>query len=150
MLRLPLSTAKSSSQGSEVTIQVDFDYDEPSSSGVPRTEVVLFGPAGPSRSSATFSQALVDTGALHTQLPSNVAVSIGLDPLNSGQPIVISTAAGKTQRWLMNVDLKIQGTFVRSVPVYFAPRAVDLVGRTSIYAAYGSTGFESTRWLRKQ
>ncbi|MFI6171355.1 retropepsin-like aspartic protease [Nocardia sp. NPDC051052] len=132
-----------------MTIRVDFDDFAPASSGVPRAELVLFGPATPGQLAATFSQALVDTGAVHSQLPEEVAMQLGLNPSADGIQVVISTAAGPSQRWLLRVDLAFEGIFVSSVPVYFSQGAVDLVGRSTLYAASPTTGFEPAQWLRK-
>ncbi|MGV9838891.1 retropepsin-like aspartic protease [Nocardia niigatensis] len=103
----------------------------------------------PGQLAATFNKALVDTGAAHTQLPEELALQIGRNPRVDGAQVKISTAAGTASHWRLRVDLEFEGIFVSSVPVYFSPGAVDLVGRSTIYAACPTTGFERARWLRK-
>lgn len=133
-----------------MTRSVDFDDTEPSPGGVPRAEVVLYGPGTAQGSNATFSQVLVDTGATHTQLPENVATAIGLNPQSAGTSVVIATSGGTVQRWLLTVRLEVQGIMLQSVPVYFGPTGTTaLVGRSSLYAAFETTGFEGAEWLRK-
>jgi predicted aspartyl protease len=129
---------------------VYFDDIEPSPSGVPRAEIVLYGPGTAQGSNATFTQVLVDTGATHTQIPENVATAIGLNPRVTGTPQAISTSGGVVQRWLLSVQLEVQGIMLQSVPVYFGPAGTTvLVGRSSLYAAFQTTGFEAIEWLRR-
>ncbi|WP_405177722.1 retroviral-like aspartic protease family protein [Nocardia sp. NBC_01377] len=127
-----------------MTIPVDFDDFELASGGVPGAELVLYGAPGPGQLAVTFTKALIDTGAAHTQLPEELALQIGLNPSVHGVPVTISTAAGPSSRWLLRADLEFEGIFVPSVPVYFSPGAVDLVGRSTIYAAFPTTGFQHT------
>ncbi|MGW3546082.1 retropepsin-like aspartic protease [Nocardia niigatensis] len=108
---------------------------------------MLFGPAGPDSSPRRSTKALVNTGAAHTQLPEELALQIGRNPRVDGAQVKISTAAGTASHWRLRVDLEFEGIFVSSVPVYFSPGAV--VGRSTIYAACPTTGFERARWLRK-
>jgi predicted aspartyl protease len=127
---------------------IDFDDSKGAAKGIPRASVTLVGPGGPKGTHANFAGMLVDTGATHTHLPEDVAHAVGIDP-SSGTSVQISTANGMATRQHLTVDLEIEGVFVKGVDVYFALGASPLLGRSAMYAAFPTTGFESAEWLRR-
>lgn len=128
---------------------VDFDDAFPSLNGIPRGDLILFGPGGPFGSQVTFAQALIDTGAMHTMLPEDAAQNIGID-LAMSQMVTISTANGALDVRYDLSDLEFQGIACNHVGVYFGPAgSPDLIGRSTIYAACEALGLTYAGWLRK-
>jgi predicted aspartyl protease len=125
---------------------ITFPNTQTAPSGIPRAAVTLVGPGGPRGRRARFSGVLVDTGATHSQLPESVARNLGLDPAQ-GQTRTIMTSNGRASRWLLTVELVVQGIRLPAIGVYFGANVTPLVGRSAIYAAFLIAGFERREWL---
>ena len=115
--------------------------------GIPRATLALNGPGGPRGSVAHFSGVLIDTGAAHTQLPTEVAQAIGID-VAEAHPIEVWTSNGPTVRHLTFVAIQLMDARVAGVPACFAPGAVPLIGRSLLYRAYRAVGFDTGAWRR--
>ena len=83
----------------------------------------------------------------HTQLPERQLRDIGIVP--TGQPIWIMTSNGKAKRWLLQLDLEVQGRMVKSVDVNVGSNATPLVGRSTLYGALQTTAVTSADWLQE-
>ena len=127
---------------------VYFDDLDASVSGIPRAELVVHGPGGPMGSSVRWANVLVDTGAKHTQIPERQARDIGIDP-TTGVKVTIQTSNGTASRWLVSLQLEVQGRTVNSVGVYIWPNATPLVGRSALYGAFQTTAITSADWLQE-
>jgi predicted aspartyl protease len=116
--------------------------------GIPRGEVVLHGPGGPrGYTKARFQQVLVDTGATHTHLPDNVLAPIGLST-QGATPVNVQVMGGSVTCQQLPVDIEVEGTVCR-VDVCFGNNSTPLIGRSTLYKLFTTTGFTSADWLRE-
>lgn len=128
---------------------VKFDDFFSSFNEVPRGEIVVIGPGGPSGTSARFTDILIDTGAVHSSFPSDFAPLIGLVP-TSGTACLINTPGGRVGAWFLAVDVEFQGVVCPRVGAYFLPPgSMTLIGRSTIYAACKTFGLSEMDWLRE-
>jgi predicted aspartyl protease len=127
--------------------RVPFTDIEQSISGVPRGEVILHGPGGPRGTDATFTDVLIDTGATHTHLPDTVLAPIGLN-LQAAVPVTVAVVGGTVTCRQMLVDITIQGLRCK-VDVCFGNHSTPLIGRSSLYKLFTTTGFTELDWLRQ-
>jgi predicted aspartyl protease len=132
-----------------VARHVDYDDDEPYVGNRPVVDLILHGPGGPKgATTAPVAVALVDTGADYGQLDLNLALYVGLDPVNQGVPVTVATAGGLVALHELVVDLEFLGQTL-PVAVHFASGAAPLLGRQGLFQAVQAAGFETTEWLQQ-
>lgn len=90
--------------------------------------------------------ALVDTGASHLHLPEEALAYVGLSRPGAMTVPVLTAGGDIITMYQLDVDVEIQGARITTA-CNFGPGAKPLIGRSALFKAMRTAGFNASDWL---